>query len=146
MDATVTHLDGSIEWRRVKFAGAETDENSSAATELARSVAASDRAGVKYTLWIEDVIRRNPILLANWRRAIAWLAAAREHSLAPYQVELGRKLRAEGSLTLGQIELLFGEASFALYAAAVFRELQRGTYVSNLHEAQLSRATFVQIP
>ena len=146
VDATITHLDGGVEWRRVKFAGAESDENTPAATEFGRCVAAANGAGVKYTLWVEDVIRRNLVLLANWRRAIAWLAAAREHSLAPYQLELGRNLRAEGTLTLGQIESLYGEASFALYAAAVFRELQRGTYVSNLHETQLSRATSISLP
>jgi len=145
VDAIITYSDGSVEWRRVRFAGGERDEQSPAMRQLNERIAAAKFAGVAYRLWTEESIRCNAIRLSNWRRAIAWMAAARDRSLAAYQDELRQALRSENSLTLGQIESMFGEASFGLYAAAAFGELQRGIYVSNLDEMPLSLHTVIQL-
>lgn len=145
VDAVITYRDGSVEWRQVRFAGRERDEHSAAARQLNERVAAAKSAGVVYTLWTEESIRRNAIRLANWRRAIAWMAAARDRSLVAYRDELEQALRSEDALTFGQIETMFGEASFGLYAAAAFGELQRGTYVSNLDEMPLSLHTVIRL-
>lgn len=145
VDAIITYSDGSVEWRQVRFAGGERDEQSPATRQLNERIAAARYAGVAYKLWTEESIRRNAIRLANWRRAIAWMAAARDRSLAAYQDELRHALRSKSSLTLGQIESMFGEASFGLYAAAAFGELQRGIYVSNLDEMPLSLHTVIQL-
>ena len=145
VDAVITYRDGSLEWRQVRFAGSERDVQSPLTHQLNERVAAARHAGVAYRLWTEETIRRNAIRLANWRRAIAWMAAARDRSLVAYQDELRRALRSESVLTLGQIEAKFGEASFGLYAAAAFGELQRGTYISNIDEMPLSLHTVIEL-
>lgn len=144
VDAVVTYRDGSIEWREVRFSNEEKNETSPAALLLSRRVAAANNVGITYKLWTEETIRHNFLLLANWRRVIAWMAAARDRSLAYYQHELRHALQTEGRLTLGQIESMFGEASFGLYAAAAFGELQCGACSSNLDEVPLSLHTFIQ--
>jgi hypothetical protein len=73
------------------------------------------------------------------------MAAARDRSLAAYQDELLRALRYEGVLTLAQIESMFGEALFGLYAAAAFGEIQRVAYVANLDDMPLSPHTVIQL-
>lgn len=145
VDAIVTYRDGSIEWREIRFAGKETDEATPTALQLSQRIAAGRHVGIAYRLWTEDTIRRNHMLLANWRRVIAWMTAARDRSLSGYQEELARAFKSEGVLTLGQIEAMFGEASFGLYAAAAFRELQQGMYSSDLDEMPLSLHTVIQM-
>lgn len=146
VDAVVTYLDGSTEWRRVRFAGKEADEHSPAAMQLSQFVAVAKATGVSYKLWTDQTIRSNHILLANWRRILAWMAAARDRSLASYQADLARIIQTDGEIALGQIESTFGEASFSLYAAAIFGELQRGVYVSDLGAKPLSTHTIIQVP
>lgn len=145
VDAVITYNDGSVEWRRIRFAGKERDDVSDVALKLDEHIAAAKQAGVTYKLWTEETIRRNPLLLGNWRRAIAWMAAARDRPLSAYQEELHRALRAKSALTFAQIETMFGEPSFGLYAAAAFSGLQRGTYVSDLDVAPLSLKTTLHL-
>lgn len=145
VDAIVTYNDGSIEWRHIRAGADEPAPAFVADQEHDECVSAAKAAGCTYVVWSEGRIRHNQILLANWRRVVAWLAAARDHSLAMYQEELAMAIRAEGHLTLGQIEAQFGEASFALYAAAAFSELQRGRYRSDLDNVHLSRHTVIQL-
>jgi hypothetical protein len=139
VDAIVTYADGSIEWRQIRFAGKDTGHG-----QLEERIAAAKQAGVRYSLWTEDTIRSNHMLLANWRRVVAWMAAARDRSLTLYQETLAGAFKAEGKMTLGRIEAMFGEASFPLYAAALFGELQRGAYQSDLCKLPLSLHTVIE--
>jgi hypothetical protein len=100
VNAIVTHRDGAIEWRQIRFAGKEADHASPAALQISQRIAAAKHAGITYSLWTEDTIRHNHMLLANWRRVIAWMAAARDRSLAVHQEELARAFKSEGALTL----------------------------------------------
>lgn len=145
VDVTVDYQDGRTEWRQVRFAGNESTENSPAAVELSSRIEAAQQVGKSYRLWTEDIVRRNPMLLANWRRVLAWMAAARDRPLSIFRDEIARALKNEGELTLSQIEAMWGEASFGLYTAAAFSELQRGTWVSNLDAVPLSPRTIIRI-
>ncbi|MFZ6659043.1 hypothetical protein [Undibacterium sp. TJN19] len=145
VDVVVTYMDGSTEWRSVRFAGLVSNEQSPASVQLGQFVAAAERTGVSYRLWTEETIRNNHILLTNWRRILAWMAAARDRSLAPYQAELARVLLSDKKISLGQIETMFGEASFSLYAAAIFSELQHGVYLSDLDTDPLSTHTTIRV-
>lgn len=141
IDAVVTQRDGTIEGRRIRYSTDEADGVQ--APKLAMQTAAAKALGMRYSVWSEEAIRRNHTLLANWRRAIAWLAAARDRSLAAFELELERAVRSEAEMTLADIEARFGEASFPLYAAAAFSGIQRGTYRSDLDKTPLSAQTVI---
>lgn len=141
IDAVVTLRDGTIEGRLVRYSTDEPDPMQ--APKLARQTAAAEALGMRYRVLTEEYIRRNHILLANWRRAIAWLAAARDRSLAAFELELERAITLEAKLTLADIESRFGEASFPLYAAAAFSGVQKGIYRSDLDKMPLSLQTAI---
>lgn len=141
IDAIVTLQDGTIEGRRVRYSTDEADGIQ--APKLAKQTAAAEALGMRYSVWSEDHIRRNQTLLANWRRAIAWLAAARDRSLAGFELELERAVKSEVEMTLADIEVRFGEASFPLYAAAAFSGVQHGKYRSDLDKTPLSAQTVI---
>lgn len=144
VDAIITYADGGVEWRRVRFASTP-EEAVLPDGHYEQCVDAAKQVGVTYKLWTEETIRKNGVLLANWRRAIAWMAAARDRSLAAYQTDLQRAIQSESKLTLAQIETMFGEAMFALYVATAFRELQRGVYISDLDALPLSLQTVIEL-
>ena len=145
VDVIVSYRDGTTEWRQVRFAGNESDANSQSGLELRRRSDVVQQAGKSYRLWTEEIIRRNPLLLANWRRVIAWMAGARDRPLSIFRDELASALKTEGELTLAQIQSMCGEASFGLYAAAAFGELQSGNWASNLDVMPLSPHTIIRV-
>ena len=144
-DATVTYTDGSLEWREVKFAD-EFDSVEQVRNERQREAQekAARNAGVTYMRWSENEIRSNMQRLANWRRIIPWLAAARGRSLVNQQIDLTAYFSHRHSATLGEIEAQWGEPAFPLYAAALFRGMQQGHYLSDLDAKPLSTLTHVK--
>lgn len=142
VDATITRRDGAVEWRRVQFSRSnDNDEND---VELQHLINASRVLGRDLSRWTEASIRRNPLLLANWRRVIAWQAAARDRSLSDYEHDLAAAFKSVEEFSLRQVEEKFGEAAFSLYAAALFGALQRGRYRSDLDAMPLSLQTIIR--
>jgi hypothetical protein len=86
INAVVTHRDGTVEGRRVRYSTDEADGVQ--ALVRARQKAAAEALGMRYSVWSEEAIRSNQMILANWRRVIAWLAAVRDRSLAAFELEL----------------------------------------------------------
>jgi hypothetical protein len=143
VDAVLNYTDGRTEWREIRYANKSPDANTTDRRTGLRCDAAA-RMGVKYVLWTETEIRPNVTLLANWRRVLAWMSAARERSLAPYQEELATMIKARRSISLGSLELAVGEQGFPMYAAALFSDLQHGKYASDLAVVPLSPKTVIR--
>lgn len=143
IDAVVDFTDGRTEWREIRYANKSPDSNTTD-RKAALRCGAAERLGAKYVLWTETEIHPNVTLLANWRRILAWMSAARERSLAPYQDELATMIKAKQSITLGQLELAVGEQGFPMYAAALFSDLQHGKYSSDLAVVPLSPKTVIR--
>lgn len=105
LDAVVIYNDESIEWREIKYAEeSNAREQTRNERQLEAQTKAAARERVAYTRWTEHELRANLQKLANWRRVIAWLSAARGRSLAPYQTDLASFLSSRGIVTLREIE------------------------------------------
>jgi hypothetical protein len=141
IDAVLTQRNGTVEGRRIRYS--TDDAGGLQAVMLAKHTEAAEALGMRYSVWSEEQVRRNHMQLANWRRVIAWLAAARDRSLAAYELDLERAMKSEAEMTLADIEVRFGEATFPLYAAAAFSGIQQGKYLSDLDKAPLSSHTAI---
>lgn len=138
LDAVVTYHDGAIEWREVKPLDASrsrTERQHRAQLEATRV------AKVAYTRWTEVELHANPLKLANWRRAIAWMAAARDYPLALQRTDLAGYLHIHETVTLGDLALYVGDAAFPLFMAAALRSVQSGDCLSDLDINPLSNRT-----
>lgn len=142
--AVVTYKSGEVGYRHIRYSqdGGKAKYNPTEATRLIEAAAA---AMIRYESWTEIDIRSNPVQLANWRRIVAWLSAAREHSLAWYSDEVADMFRSHQSFTLADVEKIWGEAAFPLYGAAVFQNVLLGTYKSNIDTENLSPETIISI-
>jgi hypothetical protein len=143
VDAVLNYTDGRTEWREIRYADKSPVSEATNRKTASRCEAAT-RMGVKYVLGTETEVRPNVTLLANWRRVLAWMSAARERSLAPYQEELATMINARQSISLGHLELAVGEQGFPMYAAALFSDLQHGKYASDLAVVPLSPKTVIR--
>lgn len=147
LDAVVTYVDGTVEWREIKPAASSNGrEATRTARQLQAQTAAAIAAGVRYSRWSEIELHANPVRLANWRRAVSWMAGARDYSLALQSTELGGYLRLRTSLTLADLQQLVGDAAFPLFVAAAFRAIQRGDIASDLDQRPLSRNSILRPP
>lgn len=140
LDAVVTYCDGSVEWREVKPVDASCER-----TERQRraQVEAAGVAKVGYSRWTETEIYANPLKLANWRRAIVWMAAARDYPLALQRTDLAGFLHVHETITLGDLARRVGDAAFPLFMAAAMRNLQVGDCFSDLDRHPLSERTIL---
>lgn len=142
--AIVNYKDGGVGYRHIRYSQ-DGRKRGYDPKEAARLVEAAVAAGIRYEPWTEIDIRRNPVQLANWRRMVAWLAAAREHSLEWYADEVAGLFRSHRTFTLADVEKTWGEVAFPLYVAAVFQGVLNGTYKSNTDTENLSRDTVICI-
>lgn len=138
----VTYKTGEIGYRHI-FYSQDDRKRSSDPKQVARLIELASTAGMRYESWTEIDIRRNPVELANMRRIVAWLSAAREHSLAGYSAEIASMFRSQEKFTFADVERIFGEAAFPLYAASVFQDLLHGIYKIDIDTASLSPETVI---
>lgn len=137
--AIVSFAGGEVEWRILRAAGSEPGPEQDRAFKLCQARLAA--AGIRYRLITEPEVRAAPMLLANWRRILVWIAAARESPMQAISDRVDALLRKQGALTLRELETYAGEANFPLYAAALFKMLQSGLLQADLTSSALQPAT-----
>jgi hypothetical protein len=140
--AVITYKNGEICFRNIRYSQ-DQQKNGYDIKDTARLIQTAAEIGIRYEPWTEIDIRRNPVQLANWRRMIAWLAAAREHALAWHIGEVASMFRSHQTFTLGDVETAWGEAAFPLYAAAIFQAVLEGTFSTDTDTEILSLKTIV---
>ncbi|MCE4555039.1 hypothetical protein [Pelomonas cellulosilytica] len=138
--AIVTVRSGAIVWREVKTSedmahGATTRANLQLLVQ--QKIAGFDQ--VIHEVWTPKEIYAQPQLIQNWHQAAAWLAAAREHPLAPYCDIVKRFVRAKRETTFEQIVALGQPEHEGLLGAAAFRLVQFGFLGSDLASQPLTR-------
>ncbi len=137
VDAIVTLVDGTVEWRKI------VSEKKLSQVQLENLSVAAAEVGARFVPMNEADLNNNPQRLANWRRVLVWLSAARGHLLESYLNEVAVLIDARGTVKLGEIESHFGKPSFPLYAAAVFRGVQNGDFYSDLDTQPLLEETTI---
>lgn len=113
-------------------------------TEAKRSLA--QQAGFEYLRVDRSLLRQHHQLIANWRRALSFIAAARDHQLSSFHNDLSGAMRHEPSMTIGGLLLHTEDEAQSLMLATIFRALQEGWLQSNMDEAALSRSTRIYRP
>ncbi|MES2150676.1 MAG: hypothetical protein V4508_12895 [Pseudomonadota bacterium] len=140
--AAITYKSGEVGYRQVRYSH-DVRKRGNDPKETARLIQAAAAEGIRYEVWTEIEIRRNVVQLANWRRMVAWLSAAREHGLDWYIDEIASTFRSHQTFKLVDVEKAWGEAAFPLYAAAVFQAVRLGTYVADTDKEILSPETVI---
>lgn len=141
-DAEVVRQDGTVEWHEVKSL-----YNLDPRTERQKETQtiAANIAGVTYHRYTEEQLHNNLTLLANLRRLLPWVAAARERALTSYHLEVAALLDARRSIKLADLHALGTEADFPLYMAAVLKGILNGALDSDLSTNMLSATTVVSL-
>lgn len=137
--AIVQYSDGGVQWHHVS--SKDIKPNSDADSRRLLLTDAAGHAGAQLFCIDQQYLDQNPQRLWNWQRAIAWMAAARGTSLAPYMTEIATFIHARRVTTLGEIAELGAQELFALYAATAFRLVQKGDLDSDLDDQPISMMT-----
>lgn len=139
--AVVRYGDGAVQWHHVSSESAQP--NSDAASRLLLLSDAAEHAGAQLQCFDEQSLYEHEMRLWNWKRAIAWMTAARGSALAPYMTELAAFIHPRGTVTLGDIQEIGSRDLSPLYVAATFRLIQRGDLVSDLDTFPMSTSTTI---
>ncbi len=108
--------------------------------------AIASQAGFDYLVVDEPSLKAHYLLICNWRRAVAFLAAAREISLDSYRNEIMAAVARNGAAEIGRLLEGTAKADEPLYLAAIFERLQHSALVSDLHLKPLSMLTRISFP
>lgn len=119
------------------------DEDCAVGARLLEAVSA---AGFEYIRISPSFLSERTRLIRNWRRALAFLGAARELPLDPACNEIASFFRTTRQSTLGQVLERTKIELRSLYTAAVFRCLQDGWLNSDLATKPLCLATHLSVP
>jgi hypothetical protein len=142
VDAEVVGIDGTVTWREIKYfkycEGSEREHIYANLQHLIRHDKAEGLADAFQT-FTEREIYLNPLKIRNWNRVIAWMAQSRELGLGREGQVVLALVRRRKQVRFEEV-LAVGEKDRAgLFAAALFREVQKGTIASDLERAPLSR-------
>lgn len=141
VDVEVVDIDGTVTWREIKYLKhREINERKHAygTWELLIQNKMADELADNFQILAEKEIYLNPVRIRNWNRIVAWIAQARELSLGKEGqavlalIRRRKQVRFEEMLTIGEKDRA------GLFAAALFREVQKGTVASDLERAPLS--------
>lgn len=138
-DAIVRYADGATQWHYVSSGPIIPTGETPSQLLLLRD--AAEHSGAQLQCFDQASLHQHEMRLWNWRRAIAWMSAARGTALAPFMTELAAFIHPRGSATLADIAELGSQDLFPLYAAAAFRLVQRGALVGDLDEFPISMLT-----
>jgi hypothetical protein len=143
LNAIVTFNDGRVRWRTLADGvRLPTSADGSLWSEAIRQLAST--AGADYEHLDRDDVFRQPLLLSNWSRIIAWLSAARGRSLfePASMVSALFSPHTPSHLTLGEVLARANDPSQrALIGAATFKLIQDGFLAADLELAPLSPRT-----
>lgn len=144
VDAELTLSNGTVVWREVKCSeDVENGATGRANLQLLIQIKAAEAVAARHELITEKEIYANPMRIRNWMRIVPWLAQAREWPLHAYVSEVAALMRTRGNVVLADVLNLGDSRDSAIYAAALFRAVQRGRYGNDLAERPLtSRSVF----
>lgn len=139
VDVEVVDIDGTVTWREIKYLKhREINEREYACETWQFLNKMADGVADNFQVLTEKEIYLNPVRIRNWNRIVAWIAQARELSLGKEGqavlalIRRRKQVRFEEMLTIGEKDRA------GLFAAALFREVQKGTVESDLERAPLS--------
>lgn len=140
-DARVEFRNQPAELREVK----ESEEELSVREEHQREAQtiAAERAGFVYRRITRVDLDAQRQLIHNWRRALAFLAAARHLVLSPFRDELMRSFRSQPRMKVQDLLRGTDPALQSIYLAACFSALQAHLLTSDLDRAPLCMATWL---
>ena len=139
VDAEVVDLDGSITWREVKYLKSlesGQDARSELQIRIQRELAAGWTAN--HEIYTEREIYKNPTKIRNWNRVISWIAQAREFPLVKESRDVFFFIQKKGSVKFSDVLRLGDSETAALFAAALFKLIQKGKLYGDLDQVPLS--------
>jgi hypothetical protein len=147
VSAEVTYKSGEIVWRDVKPSEElATGQATRANLQLIIQTRATASAVARHEVFTEKEIYANPTRIRNWHRVVHWIAAARSWALHDFSNQIALTLRVRGRAELRELLSLGTPSQASLYGAALFEQVQRGIYSSDLSERPLSpRSVFATI-
>lgn len=110
-----------------------------------RKSEAAEAAGFDYVAVTPAYLADHAQLVANWRRALAFLAACRDLALDPACNELAMLFRRNAQATIEEALAASKPELQSVYVAALLRSLQEGWLHSDLHLKPLCLETRVWV-
>ena len=139
VDAEITLRSGTVVWREIKRSeDVENGATGRSNLQLLIQIRAAEGVAARHELLTEKEIYANPLRIRNWMRIVPWIAQAREWPLLENASKVAALMRRKVHVTLGEVLDLGDGRDNALYAAALFRAVQRGCYDSDLDEHSLT--------
>lgn len=131
-DALVHLRNGKPQLREVKADDDEARRSQRSEQQAEAQHAAASALGFDYVRVTRKELNAHRQLISNWRRAVACLAAARAHSLAPYRNEIRAAVQRHRRATVAQLLAGTDERREMLYWAALFASMQADELASDL--------------
>jgi hypothetical protein len=123
-DAICVMRSGSIEWREVKT-NADADKLKKRHTDqIVAQTSAAQGYGATWRLVTERDLAKHAVVIRNWRRGLAYLWAAEEYDLRPFEYDIKRFIHNNSAASLKQILQLRSNLDEALLIAAFFHLAQ----------------------
>lgn len=147
--STARFEDGRSEWHAVfddtsAFKPLESGRQDSRLDSLKLAAKAATAAGARLVCRTKSDIQARSLLLGNWARAIAWIAACRDHPLEPSMAAVAAVVRDCHTATLKRLTEDLSELEIPKLYAAVFRLIQAGELESDLDLEPLSPRTLLR--
>ena len=148
VDAEIRLVGGRIVWREITSSDAVASHAAARATlPVLAQITGSHAHGVAtHEVWTEKEIFSCPQRILNWLRILPWLAQAREWPLQSHAQQVAALFKRRTCITLGDVLALGEHGEDALYAAALFQDVQHGRYASDLEVRPLDVASRFCLP
>lgn len=132
---------GKTIWREVKPRNAEGVADLRSNLQLLIQMKAAAGMAACHELVTEEQICAQPHRIQNWQLVQRLLGEARYWELADYQNAVALLLRSKGSITLDEALALGDSRNSGLFAAGLFRGVQRGQFQGDIDQRPLTALT-----
>lgn len=145
-DMEVKLRSGSSQLREVKSVDSAPPRGSREHRQFESQERFAAGAGREYVRVGPRELEANQTLISNWKIGLAYLAAAREHSLVRHELELMVLVQARGRCAVHDVLQEAAPRDHSLVIAALFRALGRGDIGSDITTKPWGWRTAIWVP
>lgn len=124
-DMWLKFRNGHEELREVKYKD-QVDGSPRAKRQLEAQATWTSLVSFRYSLVTEDVIRANPVFLANWKRILSYLGPRSRADLRREMDQIRSLLAKFVALPIGQIESRLSHLDYMLVRTALYKLIHAG--------------------
>lgn len=144
IDMWIRWKDGREQFREIKYFS-ELAKESTEKRQLKAQQAWATLHGHDYKIHTEKTIRANPLLIANWKIILRYLASDQKIELLKYQHQIVQLILDQNECSLKELEERFNDWDPIMIRTAIFGLLHLGELVAPLDVQQLNGTLKVRV-